>query len=272
MTKHVMEALGKSQVTIVDGKVVDVTEPVVKYCPLFKEHRGIEEFNKETIKENMEFRIRDFGMCTESRKTKLDYFLAFGISELMSLALTEGSIDAVVLAADGCGTAVLTDPTLVQGMGGRISGIAYTEPIKTVMDAVGRDNVLDPKTAAIDQVCGADKAAAMGFKKFGVTVAFAKDASTIRARYGDRAVIFAVHTTGISREDAETYFDCCDVITACASKHIRDIASERKSFQAGKKVPIYAASKKGEELMLAKLKELHREPDVGLEDCPRPLL
>lgn len=112
-----MEALGKSKIIIEDGKVADVSEPVVKYCPLFKKHRNIEELNCQSIKENIEFRVKDFGMCTENRETKLDYFLNFGISEVMSLAVKQGSLDSVVMASDGCGTAVLNDAQIIQGMG-----------------------------------------------------------------------------------------------------------------------------------------------------------
>ena len=55
MTRHVMEMLGMSKVTIEDGKVIDVTEPKVKYCPLFKKHRGIDELNCESVRKNVEF-------------------------------------------------------------------------------------------------------------------------------------------------------------------------------------------------------------------------
>ena len=41
MGRHVMEALGKSRVVMEDVKVVSVSEPKVKYCPLFKKYRGI---------------------------------------------------------------------------------------------------------------------------------------------------------------------------------------------------------------------------------------
>ena len=36
-----MECLGMSRVVIEDGKVVEVSEPKVKHCPLFKKYRGI---------------------------------------------------------------------------------------------------------------------------------------------------------------------------------------------------------------------------------------
>ena len=64
MDKHVVEALGKAKVTIQDGKVVDVGEPIIEYCPLFDKHRGIKELTKDEIEKNLQFRIDDFGMCT----------------------------------------------------------------------------------------------------------------------------------------------------------------------------------------------------------------
>ncbi len=270
--RHVMEALGMSRVVIEDGKVVDVSEPKVKYCPLFKKYRNIDELNKDSIRKNIEFRISDFGMCTEDRDVKLDYFLSFGISEVMSLAMKNGTLDAVVLASDGCGTVVLTDPCIIQGMGGRISGIMETTPLHNVIDAIGKERVLDPETAKIDQIAGVAKAVSMGYDRIGVTVARAEDARFLRKRYGDRLTIFAVHTTGISKADAETYFDCCDVITACASKYVREIAAGKAKLQAGTKVPIYSASERGTELMMDKLNELGKKPDTVLEDGPRPLL
>ena len=164
MSRHVMECLGMSRVTIEDGKVVEVTEPRVRYCPLFAKRRGMEELNKESIRENIEYRISSFGMCTEDRVTTMDNFLNFGISETLCSALKNGKIDAAVIAADGCGTAVITDPSLVQGMGGRISGICETEPIPKVVEAVGRENMLDPDTARIDMEAGVDKAFSMGYE------------------------------------------------------------------------------------------------------------
>ncbi len=267
-----MEALGKSRVVIEDGKVIEVSEPVVKYCPLFKKHRNIDELNCQSIKENMEFRIKDFGMCTEERKTKLDYFLNFGISELLSLALKENVLDAAVIASDGCGTAVLKDAQIIQGMGGRISAIIETEPINSVIADVGAENILNPATAEIDQIKGVEKAFSMGYLKVGVTTPFAQQAKLFREKYGSRIMIFGVHTTGISETEANVFFDYADVITACASRYVREVAQTKATLQAGTKVPIYAATEAGKELMLAKLRELNKLPDTTLTDHPNPLL
>ena len=272
MDRHVMEALGRTRVVIEDGKVVEVGEPRVKTCPLFKKYRGIEEFNRDTVKENIEYRIEHFGMCSANRDTRMNYFLNFGISEILSLALKDGIINAAVIAADGCGTVVLDDPEIVQGMGGRISGIMETSPIQKVIDDIGADRILDPKTAKIDQFEGVGKAFAMHYHTVAVTVASPKDAQEIRDCYGRNVVIAGVHTTGLTREEAEQMYDYCDMITACASKYMRELAPERAVLQVGKKIPIYAATEKGAELMRAKLNELGMEPSDTLEDGPYPLL
>lgn len=275
MSKHVMECLGMSRVTIEDGKVTDVTEPKVRYCPLFAKKRGMGRLDADTVKENIEYRIQSFGMCTDDRVTTMEDFLSFGISETMSHALMDGRIDAAVMAADGCGTAVLTDPKVVQGLGGRISGICETEPIPKVVEAVGAENMVDPETARIDMEAGADKAYALGYRRFAVTTPSVAVAKRIRAKYGDDIVIIGVHTTGMSAEDAKEAFEVFDIITACASKHLREECHRRpETLVAGNKVPVYGITPKGKELVQAKLDELGRKPwDPSVpEEPPEPLL
>jgi putative methanogenesis marker protein 8 len=272
MGRHVIEALGKTKVVIEDGKIVEVGEPQLEYCPLFYKKRGIETMTPEIVRENIEFRIKDFGMCTPDRKLRMRDFLSFGVSELLGMAVAEGRLDAAVLVCDGTGTLVVSEPDLIQGIGGRISGIVETSPIDEVIDAVGRDRVLDQSTAKIDQLAGTELAFKLGFKKVGVTVSFAGDAKALRDRYGDRVAIFAVHSSGRTAEDAEVLFDSCDIVTACGSKSIRAVAKERAPMQAGNKVPVYAASKWGEELIEHRRKVVKAPQVIQPEDPPRPLI
>ena len=276
MSKHVMECLGLSRVTIEDGKVVDVTEPRVKYCPLFEQVRGIKELNKDTIKENVEYRMKTFGMCCENRQTEMDNFLSFGVSELLCLALKNKKIEAAVIGADGCGTAVITKPSLVQGMGGRISGICETEPIPKVIEAIGPENVVDPDTAKLDMVEGVCIAYDKGYHKVAVTTPFVKDAQMMRDMFGSDLIIIGVHTSGMSEKDAEDAFELFDIITACASKPLRAIyhANPEKYLCAGNKVPVYGITTQGKELIMDKLKELGKEPYDGSipEKPPAPLI
>ena len=275
MSRHVMECLGMSRVTIEDGKVTEVTEPRVKFCPLFAKLRGITELNEDTIRENIEFRIDSFGMCSEDRETEMDDVLSFGISETMSRALRDGRIDAVVLAADGCGTAVVTDPRIVQGLGGRISGIVETEPIPKVVEAVGAENMVDPDTARIDMEAGADLAHSKGYRRFALTTPSVDVAKRLRTKYGDSVILIGVHTTGISEDDARDAFDVFDIITTCASKHLREECRRRPEILvAGNKVPVYGVSDIGKTMVQAKLDELGRkawDPSVP-EEPPRPLI
>lgn len=272
MSRHVMEALGKARVVIENGKVIEVGEPIIRTCPLFKKYRGIEELTPESIRENIQYRIDKFGMCTEARETRMHDFLSFGVSEMLSMAVSHGILKAAVIAADGCGTCVLDDPELIQGMGGRISGLCETEPIQKVIDDIGRDRVLDPDTAAMDQFAGVNKAFAMRYSKIGVTVAFADDAAAIRDAFGENVVIFAVHTTGLSLENAERMFQFCDIVTSCASASVRKVAETKAILQAGTKVPVYAATEIGKEIMMQKLKELGREPSTTCDEQPEPLV
>ncbi len=272
--RHVMECLGMSKVVIEDGKVTEVSEPKVKFCPLFKKYRNIDEITADAVRSNIEYRIGAFGMCTEDRDIRMKDFLSFGISEILSSALKEDMIDAAVIAADGCGTVVVTDPEIVQGLGGRISGLCETSPIKTVIEGVGRDNVLNPEDARMDTVAGVRKARDMGYERIAATIASMDDAAVLREEYGNSITLMAVHTTCMSDEDAKTAFDVCDVITACASRSLRDESKKRDVVVAGNKVPVYGASEKGKELVLMRLRVVGKEPWDGIEpeDPPRPLI
>lgn len=271
--RHVFEAIGMTRVVIVDGEVVEVGEPELEYCPLFRKLMDMGAITQEKICENMEFRIRDFGFCTENRVVRAGDYVTFGVSEILSTALENGELDAAVVAADGCGTAVITEPALLQGMCGRISGLVETSPLQTVLDAVGRENVLDAETVPLDMVRGAELADSKGYARFSVTVASPKDAETLRNRYRDRVLIVGVHTSHATCDGARTMFDNCDIITACASERIRKEAGRRDVLVAGNKVQIYGVTDRGKRLVLNKLKSIRKEPYAGgPKDEPRPLI
>ena len=83
--------------------------------------------------------------------------------------------------------------------------------------------VLDHRHAAMDQVAGVALAAEKGFRKIAVTIALPADAEKIR-RIHPETLIFAVHVTGLTPADAEVS-TAADLITACASKTIREVAA-----------------------------------------------
>ena len=277
MSRHIIEALGKSQITIENGKVVDVTEPEVEYCPLFDHHRGIKKLTTDVIAKNIQFRIDDFGMCTPERQLRMKDFLSFGISEIMCTLLDEEVIDSVVMVLEGCGTLIVTEPELVQGIGGRVSGLVKTSPIPELIAEMGKDNIVNPETAEINQIEGIELAISKGFKNIAVTVALASDIDEIerlKAENPDVNIyVFVVHTTKRSAEDARKLFDGCDVATACASKYIREIGESESIKTVGQSIPIYAHTENGKKFLEMRLEKIGGEkPKKDNPDLPYPLI
>lgn len=275
--KHIIECLGKSEVTIEDGKVTKVTEPEIEYCPLFDNHRNIKELTKEAIKENIEFRIDDFGMCTEKRQLKMKDYLNFGISEIISSLFDEKIIDCAIMVCEGCGTVLVKEAELAQGVGGRVSGLVQTEPIPKVIEKIGKENVLNPEIAEINQIKGIEKAIENGYKNIAVTTALASDIPEINKLKEENPnvniYIFAVHTTGLSKEDARIIFDGSDVITSCASKYIREIGDKESLKTVGQSIPIYSKTEEGKKFIEIRLEKIGGEkPHKENPNLPYPLI
>ena len=263
--EHVWEALGKARIVVRDGKVVEVGEPQLKYCPIFDKFRGIKELTCDAIRENMQFRIDDFGMCRADRKLRMRDYLSFGVSEMMHTAMERGMIDAAVIVCEGCGTVVIDEPDMVQGIGGRVSGLVSTTPIPALIRRIGAEKVLDPATAKIDQVAGARKAIAMGYKKIAVSTASASDTKKLKAlekeHPGVNVYIFVVHTSGMSRKDAEDVYRYADIATGCASKHIREVGKEKAAYYVGESVPIFGISERGRRFIEERIKAIGKKAE-----------
>ena len=277
MDKHVIEALGRSRITVPDGKVIDVGEPMIEYCPLFHKHRGIEKLTEKEIRNNIQFRIDDFGMCKSNRQLRLKDFLSFGISEILSTLLNEDFIDCAVMVCEGCGTVIVTESELAQGVGGRVSGLVETSPIPELIEEFSPNHIFDSENATIDQVEGFKLAIENGYKNIAVTITFPEDGIILRElekEYDDvNLYLFAVHTTGLTREESELIFDVSDVVTACANKHLRDIADEEEIFSVGSSIPIYAGSEKGEEFIKLRLDKIGGpKKKTGNSRHPYPLI
>ncbi|HZK30909.1 MAG TPA: methanogenesis marker 8 protein [Methanoregula sp.] len=256
--EHIIEAIGRSRIVIRNGRVVEVGEAQITDCPLAKRFAyPIPAITKDSIKMNIEHRIKAFGMCTENREV-LDTreFVGFGASELLSFGLKVGIIDAAVLACDGAGTVIVTKPAMAQGIGGRMSGLVKTSPHQSVMDRIekGGGFVLDRDHARIDQLAGVALAIAEGFRNIAVTVAIPDTAEIIR-RIHPETLIFAVHVTGLSQDEAEKLVTASDLVTSCASKTIRETAGAGALLQAGISVPIFAMTQKGKLLILEKIRQ-----------------
>lgn len=280
---HVMEILGKARVVVENGEVVEVSEPLISWCPIFDKARGITEITKEEIKKNMEFRIRDFGLFTSKRQLDMDIFVGFGASETMMTGLKRGLLDTTVTACDGAGSVISNNPNLVQGMGARISGLVETEPIDETINGINERGgiVLDPSTARVDPVAAARKAAELGYKKIAVTVVFPETAKQLReleAEMDLELTIIGAHVTGIGKEFAQELLNNVDIVTSCASKNIRELVTPL--VQVGSAVPLFGITQRGKELLLERAKEVEaplfvssaKLPSLPEEKQPRELV
>ena len=256
--EHVIEAIGRCRVVIRNGEVVEVGDPQITDCPLAKRFAvPVAEISKEAIRANIEHRIRAFGMCTPRREVlATEDFVGFGASELISSGMRAGMIDAAVLACDGAGTTVVTTPAMVQGIGGRMSGLVTTTPIEEVMDRIETHGgfVIDRGTAKLDQPGGVELAVKKGYRAVAVTVAGPEAAEIVRRNHPD-VLIFVVHTSGISGHEADRLSRVADLVTGCASKTVRDIIGPKALLQAGASIPVFALTKRGKELIAHRIVE-----------------
>ncbi|MBE6490237.1 MAG: DUF2099 family protein [Methanobrevibacter sp.] len=270
--RHVIETLGKVKVVIENGEIVEVGSSEMKYCPMFHAMHGVEELNEEFIRKNINFRIEDFGMCTPQRVIEMDDAVTVGISEILKTNMEKGNIDCVVGACDGAGTLLMTNPRVVQGVGGRVSGLISTTPIPEVIQNLEEKGsvVLDPETAELNQLEGLKLALEKGYKNIAITILPSPMVEEIRNYPVDDDVnvyIFVAHTTGAKCDEVKMLFENADIVTACASKVISDYADEHKPYYYGVKVPIFCASEDGRRLLDIRLEKINKP--LTTNDYPR---
>ena len=129
-------------------------------------------------------------------------------SEILKTNIEMGNIDCVVGACDGSGTLIMTDPEIVQGFGGRVSGLISTTPIVEVINNLEDEGciVLNPETAELNHLEGLKIALDEGYKDIAVTILPSDMVSEI-INYpipdDVNVYIFVSHTTGCSPEMAE---------------------------------------------------------------------
>ena len=278
--RHVIEALGKAEVVIENGKITYIGEPVVDYCSIFDNGQHNGDLTKEFIKSNIEKRIDEFGMCTPQRSIDVEDTMSFGTSETLKTNMINGNVDCVVGACEGVGTLLIDDAELVQGVGGRVSALISTTPIDEVIDKVGRKNVLNPETAELNPLNGLEMAIERGYKNIAITIIpteMVKDLRQYPKPEDVNIYIFVAHTTNVSKKEAEMLFDYADVISGCSSINIRETAEERKPYYAGKKVPLYAVTENGRKLLNERLEYIgyglcEKDYPQDFTQSPKPLI
>ena len=280
-----MEALGKTRVVVENGKVVEVGEPQTDYCPIFAKVRNIKQFTPESVRSNIEFRIDDFGMFTAQRAIEMEIFVGFGASETFMTALRRNLLDSCVTACEGAGTVITSSPALAQGIGSRISGLVETTPIPELIRRIEEKGgtILDPKTAALDQVAGVEKSIRMGHKRIGVSVICVEDVKKMKElekEHDVEIITFGVHVTGLGEKESKELISIVDVTTGCTSRYIREQIKGHALAQFGTAIPIFAITQRGKELLLERAKEVTdpilintmKLPVLPEDKQPRPLI
>ena len=263
--RHVIETLGKVRVVIENGEITEVGESEVNYCPMFHAMHGVEELNEDFIRKNINFRIKDFGMCTPERIVEMDDAVTVGISEILKTNMEKGNIDCVVGACDGAGTVIMTNPRIVQGVGARVSGLVSTTPLPEVIEKLEEKDsiVLNPENAELNQLEGLKVALNKGYKNIAITILPSPMVEEIRNYPIEDDVnvyIFVAHTTGAKMDEVKMLFDNVDIVTACASRAIDEYADKYEPYYYGLKVPIFCASEDGRRLL-----------DIRLDHIGKPL-
>jgi putative methanogenesis marker protein 8 len=251
-----------SYVVISNGRVIEVTNPCMTYCPLagflYKNINlsGNPSLIKEVIKRAIESKISELGYFTEKREIfSKDIAIPYGASEILMYALKKKSIDAAVVVCDGAGTVIVNKPEIVQGVGARMNGIFYTSPIQGIIRKLEKtgSHVIS-QDGTIDQIKGIGKAASLGYKNIAVTINASMDVpvSMLRKIENDFKISLtslAVCTTGLNRNRIQEIGKYTDIVWSCASKELRMVIGKKAIIQLSKKIPVFVLTKKGLDLV-----------------------
>ncbi len=274
MGRHILEVAG-SKVTIVDGDIMDITEPKTLSCPLRRTVYGIEKETVNSVRRTVEFYINDWGMFTEKRIVSTDQMpINFGVTEMLASALTHDIIDAVVMVCEGAGTVVSSLPQVVEGIGAHMTGLVETSKEPGIIRKLRSHEVLvlDPEHATMDPIKGLRMGLEEGYKRIAVTITGHEAINTIKLKKEggrDDCAVIAVHNTGIERNQACILARNCDIVTSCASRWVREEIGPLASMQLGMRIPVFILTDLGKDIALVRLRDFSQPLIVGTGKPPK---
>ena len=275
MSEHILE-MAKARIRVKDGKIEVLSDPGISFCPLRRDLYGIAEESRESVERVLEIHMQEMGMYGPGRVLELEAKpVSFGASEILSDGMVEGLVDAAVLVCEGAGSVIVSRPDVLQAIGGHMTGLVSTEPVAEIQDGLeARGCILLDRRAGVDQLGSFKKAVENGFKKIALTLTGenAHYAAALRARgeeLGARAMILAVHNTGISDSQAEILAESCDLVWSCASRAVREVAGRKALLQMGISIPVFAFTQEGKRLLLNRA--LHFKAPLVMHRASLPL-
>ncbi len=280
--EHLIEVCG-ARVSICEGRVRVLSQPKVRYCPVYLKIHGYEKINRKKVKEIVVKQVQD-GLYTEKRVLFGDFLITFGASEILSVALESKLIDCCVIVCEGAGTVIVNDPKLVQGIGARLTGILKTSPIPEIMDRLQKvGTTIIGNDAPINQVEGVKKAIKLGYRRVAVTVAGFESGiiPMLRNIENEEEVtlyILSVHNVGL-RDVQVPNLLLSDLVWACSSNVVRKKIGPKALMQIGASIPVFALSEKGKAMALNYLMKIkapilvtrNELPKLSTENYPYPL-
>jgi len=247
-----------SYVIVSNGKAIEATDPYMEYCPLanhfYREIAGMEtqEARKKAIIKVINEKIAKFGFFTGDRDLFSENIaVPYGASEILMYAMRKKIIDAAVIVCDGAGTVIVDKPEIVQGIGARMNGLFFTSSIERIrkrLEDAGCEILFSD--AAIDQVKGVERAAALGYKNIAVTINALMDDSleklkNIEKKHAVSVTSLAICTTGVAVEKIREIEEYSDIVWSCASESVREIIGKKAILQLSKKIPVFVLTQKG---------------------------
>jgi len=271
--KHEVMFCG-ARVKICGKKVEVLSEPRISHCPLNEVLYGFKPVNKKTVKKMIETKMKKYGFCCRHRVFDDSTIVPYGASEMIKVCMENRLLDCAVTVCEGAGTVITWNPSLVQEIGARLTGIIKTSPIQEIIKHVETCGgaVLDPATAKIDQAEGVEKAVKLDYKEIAVTVASfqANKITEIRRIEKNRGVnvtVFSVCNTCATEDDVKYIVDA-DIVCASASKIIREQIGSKALMQIGVTIPIFAVTEKGKRIILSYLSKFSDKVVVFRSDLP----
>jgi len=249
-----------STITISNGKVKNITTPIVSACPLAATlYPGLEDSEnlsraklKAVIKDTINNKIARFGFFTKNRKLIHDgAAIPYGASEIIAHGLKNKAIDCSVLVCDGAGTVITESPDLTQGIGARMNSVLKTSAIPEVMKRLRQygGHIIN-NDGTIDQKMGVVEAAKKGYKKIAVTInAYKgerlKNIRDLEDQYGISVIILVVCTTGITKKRMKEIEKYTDIVWACHSKDLKNRLDKYAIKKLSNVSPVYVLTKRG---------------------------
>ena len=114
------------------------------------------------------------------------------VPEILAKMLDDRSIEAAVLCIEGCGTSIITDPSIMRRVGKLISGSDKTEPDQETISIIGDDNILDPENCKMDNVEGLCVVYDNGIHSAVASTGSLKEAQMMRDMFGSDLLIIGV--------------------------------------------------------------------------------